>query len=289
MTSHSKFMAAILANPDEDAPRLIFADWLEEQGDSAKAEFIRDSIHLHANYTDCPVRLTDLGEGRPLPLRCGACDYCTRRIRAEKFYSKNQWLTGVPAYAVTFAPTPLDGAIPTGPGLVLVVSRGFVTEVICRSEDWCPRPCHHCGSGGSWLGNRGFPIPSDQGYTWPLGACRKCKELPGWGPVVVSQQPVVKVDLYNAHPAHDQAFGRPDRWRWFRRRERWYMVEPSPSAWDLPPVLWPHMPDWSFPGEAGEGEARQAANNAALVWARQAAGFHPDPKQYARPRRATLG
>ena len=32
---------AIMAEPDEDAPRLIYADWLEEQGDSDRAEFIR--------------------------------------------------------------------------------------------------------------------------------------------------------------------------------------------------------------------------------------------------------
>lgn len=35
------FLDAIVANIDDDAPRLIFADWLEEQGDSDRAEFIR--------------------------------------------------------------------------------------------------------------------------------------------------------------------------------------------------------------------------------------------------------
>jgi uncharacterized protein (TIGR02996 family) len=34
-------MKAILANPDDDAPRLIFADWLDENGDPERAEFIR--------------------------------------------------------------------------------------------------------------------------------------------------------------------------------------------------------------------------------------------------------
>ena len=31
----------ILAEPDDDAPRLVYADWLEEHGDPARAEFIR--------------------------------------------------------------------------------------------------------------------------------------------------------------------------------------------------------------------------------------------------------
>jgi uncharacterized protein (TIGR02996 family) len=35
-----QFLAEIAAHPDDDTPRLVFADWLEEQGD-ARAEFIR--------------------------------------------------------------------------------------------------------------------------------------------------------------------------------------------------------------------------------------------------------
>ena len=35
------FLESILAHPDDDAARLVFADWLEEQGDGARAEFIR--------------------------------------------------------------------------------------------------------------------------------------------------------------------------------------------------------------------------------------------------------
>jgi uncharacterized protein (TIGR02996 family) len=31
----------MLANPDDDAPRLIYADWLDEHGDSDPAELIR--------------------------------------------------------------------------------------------------------------------------------------------------------------------------------------------------------------------------------------------------------
>jgi uncharacterized protein (TIGR02996 family) len=38
------FLENILARPDDDAPRLIFADWLEEEGDSARAEFIRVQV-----------------------------------------------------------------------------------------------------------------------------------------------------------------------------------------------------------------------------------------------------
>jgi uncharacterized protein (TIGR02996 family) len=35
------FLAAIAEYPDDDAPRLVYADWLEEQGDADRAAFIR--------------------------------------------------------------------------------------------------------------------------------------------------------------------------------------------------------------------------------------------------------
>ncbi len=46
------FLQAILAAPDDDAPRLVYADWLEEHGataaERARAEFIRGQIELAA-------------------------------------------------------------------------------------------------------------------------------------------------------------------------------------------------------------------------------------------------
>lgn len=49
MDERRALMAAIIANPDEDTPRLMFADWLQEHGnkaDQARAEFIRLQIQL---------------------------------------------------------------------------------------------------------------------------------------------------------------------------------------------------------------------------------------------------
>jgi uncharacterized protein (TIGR02996 family) len=41
MISERAFLSTVLDLPDETAPRLVYADWLEEQGESARAEFIR--------------------------------------------------------------------------------------------------------------------------------------------------------------------------------------------------------------------------------------------------------
>jgi uncharacterized protein (TIGR02996 family) len=41
---HDAFFSDILANPEDDTPRLVYADWLDENGDVDRAEFIRAQI-----------------------------------------------------------------------------------------------------------------------------------------------------------------------------------------------------------------------------------------------------
>jgi uncharacterized protein (TIGR02996 family) len=41
-----ELLAAIITHPDEDTPRLIYADWLQENGDEDRAEFIRLNCKL---------------------------------------------------------------------------------------------------------------------------------------------------------------------------------------------------------------------------------------------------
>jgi uncharacterized protein (TIGR02996 family) len=41
MSDESHFIAAMAADPDDDTPRLVFADWLQENGQQDRAEFIR--------------------------------------------------------------------------------------------------------------------------------------------------------------------------------------------------------------------------------------------------------
>jgi uncharacterized protein (TIGR02996 family) len=48
MVDESPLLAAVLADPADDAPRLIYADWLDEQGRCEQAEFIRVQCELAA-------------------------------------------------------------------------------------------------------------------------------------------------------------------------------------------------------------------------------------------------
>ena len=44
MSERAAFISAILTTPNDDTPRLVFADWLEENGAPERAEFVRVQI-----------------------------------------------------------------------------------------------------------------------------------------------------------------------------------------------------------------------------------------------------
>jgi uncharacterized protein (TIGR02996 family) len=55
-TPEAGFLADIVDNPDDDTPRLVFADWLEDHGQADRAEFIRVQIALARLGTYDPAR-----------------------------------------------------------------------------------------------------------------------------------------------------------------------------------------------------------------------------------------
>jgi uncharacterized protein (TIGR02996 family) len=72
MNEHPGFLQAIIERPDDDAPRLIYADWLDEQGASLRAEFIR-----------LQCRLAQLTVEKQEPFRCDADVLVSRDLRPE--------------------------------------------------------------------------------------------------------------------------------------------------------------------------------------------------------------
>jgi len=53
MTTREALLKAVLAAPDDDLPRLVFADHLEENGESERANWIRyDIAYPHAGFSD---------------------------------------------------------------------------------------------------------------------------------------------------------------------------------------------------------------------------------------------
>jgi uncharacterized protein (TIGR02996 family) len=54
--NRAPFLQAIRETPDDDAPRLVYADWLDDHGDEARAEFIRLQCRLARMDEDDPDR-----------------------------------------------------------------------------------------------------------------------------------------------------------------------------------------------------------------------------------------
>jgi uncharacterized protein (TIGR02996 family) len=59
MSDRDPFIAAIAAAPDDDLPRLVFADWLDENGDPDRAEFIRLQIATYRESEQFPPHLDE--------------------------------------------------------------------------------------------------------------------------------------------------------------------------------------------------------------------------------------
>jgi uncharacterized protein (TIGR02996 family) len=86
MTPNEAFLQAILEDPDDDAPRLIYADWLEERGDP-RGEFIRLQCDL-----------ARMGQGDP---RCPALQYQEQQLLGAH---RAEWLGPLPQGTILYEP-----------------------------------------------------------------------------------------------------------------------------------------------------------------------------------------
>lgn len=128
-----QILAAIIANPDDDGLRLVYADWCEDAGQAERAEFIRVQIELAA--IDAYTQLTSeevRAARRPghahssRTLRHG-CEYCEGLIRREarlleRRGSCREWLG------------PLQGLWMGG--AKYEYRRGFIEEAGCTLQQW---------------------------------------------------------------------------------------------------------------------------------------------------------
>src|SRR5688500_1981869 len=60
MNDGQALLDAVCETPDDDTPRLVYADWLEENGEADRAEFIRGQIELLRLGPDDRARLPAL-------------------------------------------------------------------------------------------------------------------------------------------------------------------------------------------------------------------------------------
>jgi uncharacterized protein (TIGR02996 family) len=118
VTDHDALLAAVIANPDEDTPRLVMADWFDEHGQNDRAEFIRVQCEL-ARWE----------EPNPFEHDAGGCEVI--RGRRDELRRRERELLGAACDGKR------DWALPwVGEQREWRFVRGFVDSTTCTAEDW---------------------------------------------------------------------------------------------------------------------------------------------------------
>jgi uncharacterized protein (TIGR02996 family) len=116
MTDGELLLRAILDQPKEETPRLVYADWLEENGQPERAEFIRVQVEIAGWGTTPPADAEEW----------------VRRERELLWGHGLKW--ALPATEVHHSgPT---GVGPSAGHILGFFSRGFLSHVTCSWPDW---------------------------------------------------------------------------------------------------------------------------------------------------------
>lgn len=110
-------LRAVLEDPADDCRRLVYADWLEENGQPERAEFVRVQVELAGLSTGeltCPkTGVVTTWHGFTPACRCRACRLRRREYETSCRFCHWDWRGGIP------------------PGTSVSYRRGFVEEVRC--------------------------------------------------------------------------------------------------------------------------------------------------------------
>ena len=293
--TEAALLAAIRENPGEDAPRLVWADWLEENagtvacgackgegkigvgnngnpymakcdecngsacvsdGRAELADFIRVQVELAAEHSDCGAK----GYG-PCGERCEAL----RRREDELAVEIDSAFGELPLYWST-------DQIPISHGII--VRRGLPALVRSTLAEWMGGECATCG--GTRLVHYRPPRGTNYDAMGSVENCPSCQgtgRTPGIGPRLAQRWPVVEVQATDKRPLGTNSSG----------GIRW--TNESEHSWGLPEEIFKRLPtgptctmirdageSWASRISARDYEsepaARAALSGAMLAWAR---------------------
>jgi uncharacterized protein (TIGR02996 family) len=213
MTDADALFAAILADPADDAPRLVYADWLEEHGQPERAEFIRVQCELARDIDRCHCECINCNDP------AGRQTVCAFRRRERELWNASR-LNGAPHpwFPKSVAPKvrsnwlssvdePVMTVYPEGQKIEMRLARGFVAEVRLACEAFAGGPCGRC--------YRGIRTWEDRPPT-DCPTCSGTGRTPGIAGPLFAAQPVEVVRLDRSPTRASDRFG--DGWTWSRRR-----------------------------------------------------------------------
>ena len=250
-TTLAGLVEAVLADPRDDAVRLIYADALEEAGQPYRAQFIRDQIELdrHVNHRS---RITEeirglVAMGRLTPTGGVILEATHEHNLREQMGQLCREQRGeiCQGWPMTEAPRCWSEGTDMHCGVDrsrLTLRRGMVEQIRTTVEDWLTHGPGLC-------------------RTHPVNYC----EILNRRPMASYRFPIA----YNPSPGQST--------------HAWYVATPSTqnSPWAIPPEWVSFIPEFTPGAELAdyetEGEALEALNEGALLWAQAEAWGTPRP------------
>jgi uncharacterized protein (TIGR02996 family) len=238
------FLAAIRAAPDDDLPRLVAADFMEESGDAERAELIRVAVESHRMDSD--------PEWRDLDKLLALLD---RRDHLARQHCRRWWGEAARLYYLRlyYLPSPPNTPERFDGGWV---KRGFISRVSAPLVVLHGGECRRCrGRGELWDGgwdNRSSTIVQPE----EMRACTRCHGT-GLTPGVLGQllrrEPVTAagIEVADCDPLDNAGVGTyfgeragpADQWYWLRQ------TAGTRVAWELPPDVFDALEDDHFASE----------------------------------------
>jgi uncharacterized protein (TIGR02996 family) len=120
MSDGELLLRAILDQPKEDTPRLVYADWCDENGQPERAEFIRVQVTI-ARWGTTPPADAEEWVRRERELIYGKVD--SYRYNWHVWISLRTFSLNYPSQETIGSPS-------------VAFSRGFVSHVSCSWPDW---------------------------------------------------------------------------------------------------------------------------------------------------------
>ena len=126
MTDGEALIRSVLATPADDAPRLVYADWLEERGRAGDAEFIRVQIELARLGFDGILHTDEQGHLQHAPSHIG--DLTNRQL---ELWGDGFGRPSLPTGMANWSSYPASTL-----GTQVRVRRGFVERLTCQTDEF---------------------------------------------------------------------------------------------------------------------------------------------------------
>lgn len=257
MSDADALLAAVLTDPAADLPRLTLADFLDDQGESDRAEFIR--VQVAASRDDgCDHGELDRwgGDLSAVVTDCHSCDLWRQMYRVfddwpradlpaavERWWCESGWWHW---------PDERDTS-----HVEVMYRRGFVVEVRCTLAAFAGGPCGRCRGSGRVSGY-------DRNASERCPVCDGTGRTAGIAADLFRRHPVERVALTDRVPAHWTAIGHP---------YGWVRVPENVPAWLPEPLyrlLWPDGIQQGYPTVDAAWDALSAA---CVAYGRSLAGL----------------